>query len=61
MPGCSWNFFSEPFCEMHSVVTVKTVVHFTHAISVQQGIQQNKVSTVCNEITNHLPKNRRCR
>ena len=25
MPGCSWNFFSEPFCEMHSVVTVKTV------------------------------------
>ena len=27
MSGCSWNFFSEPFCEMHSVVTVKTVVN----------------------------------
>ena len=31
MPGCSWNFFSEPFCEMHSVVTVKTVVNFNDA------------------------------
>ena len=31
MSGCSWNFFSEPFCEMHSVVTVKTVVNFNHA------------------------------
>ena len=29
--SCCWNFFSEPFCEMHSVVTVKTVVHFNHA------------------------------
>ena len=28
MSCCSWNFFSKPFCEMHSVVTVKTVVHF---------------------------------
>ena len=25
------ELFSEPFCEMHSVVTVKTVVHFNHA------------------------------
>ena len=31
MSGCSWNFFSEPFCEMHSVVTVKTVVNFNDA------------------------------
>ena len=31
LSGCSWNFFSEPLCEMHSVVTVKTVVHFNHA------------------------------
>ena len=31
MSGCSWNFFSEPFCEMHSVATMKTVVHFSHA------------------------------
>ena len=31
MPSCSWNFFSEPFCEMHSVVTVKTVVTFNDA------------------------------
>ena len=31
MPGCSWNFFSELFCEMYSVVTVKTVVNFNDA------------------------------
>ena len=31
MSGCSWNFFSEPLCEMHSVVTVKTVVNFNDA------------------------------
>ena len=31
MSGCSWNFSSQPFCEMHSVVTVKTVVNFNDA------------------------------
>ena len=31
MSGCSWNFFSELFCEMHSVVTVKTVINFNDA------------------------------
>ena len=29
MSGCSWNFFSEPFCEIHSTGIVKTVVNFT--------------------------------
>ena len=32
MSGYSWHFFSEPFCEMHSVATVKTVLHFNHAM-----------------------------
>ena len=37
---------------MHSVVTVKTVVHFNHA-NFLYNKEQNKVPTVCHEIANH--------
>ena len=63
MSGCCWNFFSDAFCKMYSVVTVKTVVNFNHAniFCTTTYKEENKVLTVCHEITNHLPKNRRCR
>ena len=41
---------------MHSVVTVKTVVNFNDANNFPYNKEQNKVPTVCHEITNHLPK-----
>ena len=56
-----WNFLSEPFCELHSVVTVKTVLHFNHANIFLYNKEQNKVPTACHEITNHLPKKKKKR
>ena len=51
MPGCSWNFFSELFCEMHAVVTVKTVVNFNDAniFCTICNKEQSKVPTVCHD------------
>ena len=62
MSGCSCNFFSEPFCEMHPVVTVKTVVNFNDANTF--CTTRNKIRCwqfVMRSWTINLPKNRRCR
>ena len=61
MSGCSWNFLLEPFCEMYSVVTVKTVVNLIDANIFLYNKEQNKEPTGCDEITDHFPKNRRSR
>ena len=62
MSGCSWNFSSEP-CSgfVHSVVTVKTVVHFNHANIFCTSRNKIRCRQFVMRSRTIYQKNRRCR